>query len=183
MILQGCRVLAVCLIFLKLSDASAVIMRPLAVDELTRKADLIVQATVLDKSCLRDDAGRIYTKVNVRVGEVWKGALPTNALPGVLTIVQGGGTVGDVREEVAGDVLYESGEEFVAFLVFNPRGEPVTIGLAQGKFHVWRDQQTGKKFAGNLFHGRPEPADGNARDASAFLSVPELKQQVQQVSP
>ena len=53
-----------------------------------------------------------------------------------------------------------AGEEFVAFLVFNPRGEPVTIGLAQGKFHVWRDPQTGEKFANNLFHGKPEPAGG-----------------------
>ena len=101
-------------------------MRPLAIDELARKADLIVQGTVLDKICLRDDAGRIYTKVNIRVAEVWKGALPTNAPPPVLTIVQGGGTVGDVREEVSGDVQYDAGEEFVAFLVYNSRGEPVT---------------------------------------------------------
>jgi len=39
--------------------------------------------------------------------------------------------VGDVREEVSGEVQYNVGEEFVAFLVFNQRGEPVTIGLAQ----------------------------------------------------
>lgn len=166
-----------------LSNAPAVLMRPLAIAELVRKADLIVQGTVLDKVSLRDDAGRIYTRVNVRVGDVWKGTLPTNATPDVLAIVQGGGTVGDVREEVAGDVQYEVGEEFVAFLVFNPRGEPVTIGLAQGKFHVWRDRQTGEKFTNNLFHGKPEPAAGNARDSSALLSVTELKHQVQQVSP
>ena len=157
-------------------------MRPLTVDELTRKADLIVQGTVLDKTSLRDDEGRIYTRVNICVSEVWKGALPTNASPNALTIVQGGGTVGDVREEVSGNVQYEPGEEFVAFLVLNPRDEPVTIGLAQGKFHVWRDQQTGEKFANNLFHGAPEPAAGNPRDPSAFLSVTELKQQVKRVT-
>jgi len=165
------------------SNIHAVLMRPLAVDELTRKANLIVQGTVLDKSCQRDDTGRIYTRVNIRVTEVWKGALPTNAPPDVLTIVQGGGTVGDVREEVSGDVQYESGEEFVAFLVLNGRGEPVTIGLAQGKFHVWRDPQTGAKFANNRFHGKPEPVAGNRGDVSALLPVDELKHQVQQVAP
>jgi hypothetical protein len=175
--------LAVCLFSLKLPDANAVLMRPLTVDELARKADLIVQGTVLDKTCRRDDAGRIYTKVNIRVAEVWKGVLPTNASPNGFTIVQGGGTVGDVREEVSGDVQYDVGEEFVAFLVFNSRGEPVTIGLAQGKFHVWRDPQTGEKFANNLFHGKPEPVAGNDRNPSTPLPVSELKSQVQQVAP
>ena len=161
----------------------AVLLRPLAIDELARKADLIVQGTVLEQACLRDDAGRIYTRVNVRVAEVWKGALPTNASPGGLTVVQGGGTIGDVREEVSGDVQYEVGEEFVAFLVFNARGEPVTIGLAQGKFHVWRDPQTGEKFAHNLFHGQPDPAAGHRPDAATPLPVSELKRQVRQVAP
>ena len=99
------------------------------------------------------------------------------------TIVQGGGTVGDVREEVSGDVQYEPGEEFVAFLVFNARGEPVTIGLAQGKFHVWRDPQTGEKFTNNLFHGKPEPAGGGHGDAAPLLPVSELKRQVREVTP
>ena len=170
-------------LFFSFSNTHAVLMRPLAIDELARKADLIVQGTVLDKTCLRDDAGRIYTKVNIRVAEVWKGAPPTNTSPPGLTIVQGGGTVGDVREEVSGDVQYDAGEEFVAFLVFNPRGEPVTIGLAQGKFHVWRDSRTGEKFAHNPFHGKPEPVAGNDRNPSAPLPVSELKSQVQQVAP
>jgi len=170
-------------LFFSFSNTYAVLMRPLAIDELARKADLIVQGTVLDKTCLRDDAGRIYTRVNIRVAEVWKGVLPTNAPPPGLTIVQGGGTVGDVREEVSGDVQYDAGEEFVAFLVYNSRGEPVTIGLAQGKFHVWRDPQTGEKFAHNLFHGQPEPAVGNNRNPSAPLPVSKLKSQVQQVAP
>ena len=170
-------------LFFPYSNTRAVLMRPLAVDELARKADLIVQGIVLDKNSLRDDAGRIYTRVNIRVTEVWKGVLPTNASPQVLTVVQGGGTVGDVREEVSGDVQYEPGEEFVAFLVFNARGEPVTIGLAQGKFHVWRDPQTGEKFANNLFHGKPEPAAGDNRNLSTPLPVSELKSQVQQVVP
>jgi hypothetical protein len=170
-------------LFFSLFNVHAVIMRPLAIDELVRKANLIVQGTVINKTCQRDDVGRIYTRVNIQVAEVWKGALPTNASPPMLTIVQSGGTVGDVREEVSGNVQYEPGEEFVAFLVFNAQGEPVTIGLAQGKFHVWRDPQTGEKFTNNLFHGKPEPAPGNDHNPAAPLSVSDLKLKVQQVTP
>lgn len=112
------------------------LMRPLAVSELAGKADLIVEGRVLGKVSLRDDAGRIYTKVQIHVSEVWKGSPPASSTSNLLTIVQGGGTVGDVREEVSGQVQYDLGEEVVAFLLINPRGEPVTIGLAQGKFHV-----------------------------------------------
>jgi hypothetical protein len=167
-------------LFFALDSAQAVLMSPLGIDELTRKADLIIRATVLDKTCLRDEAGRIYTRVNVRVSEVWKGVLPTNAAPNALAIVQSGGTVGDVREEVSGEVQYDVGEEFVAFLVFNQRGEPVTIGLAQGKFHVWRGQQTGEIFACNPFYGAPEPAGNDGWDK---LRVSELKQRVRRVMP
>jgi hypothetical protein len=163
--------------------AQALLMRPLAVEELARQADLIVQGTVLDKSSLRDEAGRIYTRVNIRVAEVWKGVPPTNGTPGMLTIVQGGGTVGGVREEVSGEVQYDVGEEFVAFLVFNSRGEPVTIGLAQGKFHVWRDRQSGEKFARNLFHGGPDPSDAGAAQTRPSLRLQDLKQQAQQTPP
>jgi hypothetical protein len=166
-------------LFFALNGTQAVLMRPLDIGELTRKADLIVRGAVLDKTSLRDEAGRIYTRVNVRVSEVWKGALPTNAAPNSLAIVQSGGTVGDVREEVSGEVEYNVGEEFVAFLVFNQRGEPVTIGLAQGKFHVWRDPKTGEEFAHNPFHGAPEPAAGG----QGKLRVSELEQQVRRAAP
>jgi hypothetical protein len=167
-------------LFFLFNSTQAVLMRPLGIDELTRKADLIVRGTVLDKTSLRDEAGRIYTRVNVRVSEVWKGALPANAAPNSLAIVQSGGTVGEVREEVSGEVQYNVGEEFVAFLVFNQRGEPVTIGLEQGKFHVWHDRKTGEYFAHNPFHGAPEPAGDGNQDK---LRVSELKQQVRQVTP
>jgi hypothetical protein len=167
-------------LFFALNCTQAALMRPLGIDELTRKADLIIRGTVLDKTSLRDEAGRIYTRVNVRVSEVWKGALPANAAPNSLAIVQSGGTLGDVREEVSGEVQYSVGEEFVVFLVLNQRGEPVTIGLAQGKFHVWRDPQTGEKFVHNPFHGEPEPAGAGSQDK---LRVSELKQQVRQVIP
>ena len=54
---------------------------------------------------------------------------------------------------IPGQANYEIGEEVVAFLVLNSRGEAVTLGLAHGKFHVWKHPETGEKLARNIFHG------------------------------
>ena len=163
-------------------DLQAVLMKPLPLAELSQRDDLIVHGTVLSKTCQRDDAGRIFTKIELKVTEIWKGAVPG----GTLTIFQGGGTVGNERVEVSGEAQYAIGEEVVAFLVVNPRGLPITLALGQGKFHVWQDRQTGEKFAHNLFHGATEQKVGSealapehtvARPA-ARLKLKDLKQHV-----
>lgn len=140
---------AICLVSLPLR---ATIMVPLALKELTQRAELILHGTVASKVCLKDPEGRIYTRIEFKVSEVWKGVLSTNAF----VIVHAGGTVGDERTVVDGEASYEVGEELVSFLRLNQRGEGVSIGLAQGKFNVWQDGATGEPFAHNLFHGRPK---------------------------
>lgn len=151
--------LALCLSALNLS---AELMWPLPVEELTQRAELILHGMVANKTCQRSPEGRIYTRVDLLVSEVWKGSLTTNTI----TIVHSGGTVGNLRTSVSGQVSYEVGEEVVAFLVLNSRGEGVTLGLAQGKFHVWKDKATGEKFAHSLFHGATEQsASADDKDA------------------
>ncbi len=167
--------------------AHAVLMTPLAIEELSTNADLVVHGTVLGKTCQRDSAGRIFTKIDLKIIEVWKGTL-TNA---TLTIFQGGGTVGDERMEVSGEAEYGVGEEVVAFLVLNQRGEPITLALAQGKFHVWQDKPTGEKFTHNIFHGAGESARGetvtttNAPSQRKLerLQLNELKSRVRKEHP
>lgn len=127
-------------------------MVPLSVESLTQRAELILHGTVVRKGCLKDPEGRIYTKIEFKVSEVWRGTLSTNTF----VIVHAGGTVGDERMVVDGEAGYEVGEELVLFLRRNQRGEGVSIGLAQGKFNVWQDGSTGEQFAHNLFHGRPK---------------------------
>jgi hypothetical protein len=129
--------------------STAVQMIPLSVEEMTAKSDLVLHATVKSKVCERTPEGRIITRVELSTVETWKGNLTTNTF----TVVHGGGTVGNIRTEVSGQVDYEIGEEVIAFLVRNPRGQGVTLGLSQGKFNVWKDKVTGEKFAHNLFHG------------------------------
>jgi hypothetical protein len=148
-------------------------MRPLPVAELTERSELVLHGTVASKECGLDPSGRIVTRIQLSVEDVWKGALKTNSF----TIVHGGGKVGNLRAQVSGQVEYQTGEEVVAFLVLNQRGEGVTLGLAQGKFHVWKDKATGEKFAHNLFHGRSESSDSAAGPASpqATQAKPRLR--------
>ena len=145
-------------------------MWPLSVEELAQQADLIVHGTVTNKKCVQNPDGRIVTRVQLEVTEVWKGALATNSL----TVVHGGGQIGHIHSEVSGQVEYSVGEEVVAFLVLNPRGEAVTIGLAQGKFHVWKDKATGEKFVHNIFHGVTEQAAARVERKSERLALKEL---------
>jgi len=145
-------------------------MTPLAVEELARQADLVLHGVVKAQTCVRDAQGRIVTRVQIEVSDAWKGTLTTNAF----TIVHGGGQVDNTRSEVSGQVEYSVGEEVVAFLVLNQRGEGVTIGLAQGKFHVWKDKATGEKFTHNLFHGETEKTAAHEARKGGRLALKEL---------
>ncbi len=168
---------------------------PLSIAELTEQSSLVLHGTVLSKSCQRDPAGRIYTKVELQIAEVWKGSLTTNRF----TVVHGGGILGERRVVVSGQVEYGIGELVVAFLVLNPRGEGVTLGLMQGKFRVWKDAETGEELAQNPFHGTGTLshsmgeglgvegpfAGSRARNAVAVrgvLTLAELKRRVQEAA-
>jgi len=154
-------------------------MTPLAVEEIAREANLVLHGVVAAKTCVRDPDGRIVTRLQLQVTETWKGTLQTNSL----TIVHGGGQVGRIRSEVSGQVEYVVREEVVVFLMLNQRGEGVTIGLAQGKFHVWKDKDTGEKFAHNIFHGKPEEPIGQAKGKAKRLGLRELANRVKGNAP
>lgn len=149
-------------------------MIPLSVEEMTKGADLVVLGTVESKSCQRDGQGRIYTKVELSPKEVWKGKWDKEAL----TVVQGGGILGEERVVVSGQVEYGIGEEVVVFLVFNKQKEAVTLGMTQGKFHIWADKPGGVKEAANPFHGRAAGGKRPGITAAAqtgALTLEELK--------
>lgn len=132
------------------SAATAGSLVPLAVEQLVRDSEIVVFGGVKAKTCLRDDAGRIYTKVEIDVKETWKGAHPEGK---PILVVHGGGTLGERRLKVSNQVNYRIGEEVVAFLRLNQRGEAVTIAMCQGKFEVLRDEASGERYVRNTFHG------------------------------
>jgi hypothetical protein len=138
--------------------ADAVGVQPLSIEALAREADLVLHGKVLSKTTQRDPAGRIFTAVELNVLEVWKGAIGNNPF----LVVHGGGILGEEESSVSGQVQYSIGEEVVAFLVRNERGEGVTLAMTQGKFHVWEHAQTKAKLAANPFHGLAYPTAGMA---------------------
>jgi hypothetical protein len=151
---------------------------PLSIEELADKADIVVQGTVQSKTCARDDKGRIFTRVELAVSETWKGPLSTN-----LSIFQSGGILGEDGAMIPGQAAYEIGEEVVAFLVRNSRGEAVTLGLAHGKFHIGKDLKSGEKFAGNIFHAGNARRMSNGANPSPPLKLADLKRRALQRTP
>lgn len=134
-------------------------MRPVSVEDLAGRAERVVHARVEAVEMTRDDADRLVTRVELRVESVWKGDAAAT-----VTVVQAGGTVGTRRVVVTGEARYVPGEEVVVFLVANPRGEWLTLELAQGKFSVTRPTPD-KVWVANPFHGG-DPAPGGFRPAS-----------------
>jgi hypothetical protein len=154
-------------------------MRPLSIEQLTRKAHLVLHGTVLSKTCVPDAQAVIMTQIELQVSEAWKGA--PKASPFV--VVQSGGILGDRAVSVSGQEEFSVGEEVVLFLVLNAREEGVVVGISQGKFQVSKDPASGEACAHNRFHGtRASQGSGSARGRSR-LPLVELKRQVQQTGP
>lgn len=163
--------------------AQAVDFLPLSLEELAAQAEAVAQGVVLRRSCQQDGDGRIYTRIELQLKEVWKGRPPGP----VLTLVQGGGVLGEKRAQVIGQAEFTVGEEVVVFVVFNARGEAVTLGLRQGKFHVQPPVGGGEALAGNGFAHAARPASPRAALTApaappprAWLPLSELRRRVQE---
>ena len=165
-----------CLALSVVSAANGPKMRPLSIEQLTSKAQVVVHGSVESKTVQRDPEGRIYTRIELAVTGVWKGEARTNRF----TMVQGGGVLGEEVASVGGQEEFLIGEEVVAFLVLNQRGEGVVIGLVQGKFKVAKEA-SGEKFVHNVFHGVAPGAGagGNKKGNAGKLSLGQLKARVQ----
>jgi hypothetical protein len=96
--------------------------------ELTENAGRVVVGEVLSVRSNWDKGRRwIYTTIELQVAEIWKGEMPRN---GRLTVVQPGGSVGDIEMHVQGLRAFQPGDRAVLFL---SQGEPAwTVGLGQG---------------------------------------------------
>jgi hypothetical protein len=153
---------------------------PMGIEEMAARSALVLEGRVLRTECRQDAAGRIYTRIELEVQEAWKGTPSGNPF----VIVHGGGTLNGRRVTVSDQVEFQAGEEIVAFLVLNQRGEGVSLGLAQGKFSVWKDATSERRYAFNPFHGRPRTlirvgqSPGVSRHPE-LLSLEVLKQRVQ----
>ncbi|HVV16226.1 MAG TPA: hypothetical protein VHH90_03410 [Polyangia bacterium] len=83
---------------------------------------------------------RITTAVQLSVVESWKGSLE----PGTrLTVLEPGGTVGDVTTTVDGMPRFVPGERTLVFL-HGPPDRATVVGLTQGKRPLRRDPGSGR---------------------------------------
>lgn len=108
-------------------------IRPLTVEELATRATRICHGRVEAVEVLREPSGNLVTRVEIAAQAMWKGSL-TNRI----TLTQPGGTLGTRRVVIPGAPSFAPEEEVVLFLSLNPRGEWLTLDLAQGKFTVER---------------------------------------------
>jgi hypothetical protein len=132
---------AVLLASLLAGRARASLVMALDTNELTKRADHIAVADVISVESAWDDRHqKIHTTIELAVVESWKGgALPASHL----TIVQPGGTVGDIAMVVFGLSQFVTGERTLLFL----RGKTTAagvVGMAQGKRPMRRDASTGQ---------------------------------------
>ena len=126
-------------------SAAATQLKVLTIEQLTGLGESVVQGVVTSKVCQRDGDGRIFTRVDLAIKERWKGSRA------VVTIVHAGGVLGDEAAFADGQEQYDVGEEVVAFVRFNNRGEAITVGMNQGKFRVFK--HNGETLVYSPFHG------------------------------
>ena len=163
-------------IFLAAAASIAAQFIPRSVEELTTEATCVVHGRVEAVEVLAGSDGAPFTRVELAVESTWKGSSTPR-----IVVTQAGGTLGSRRVVVSGEATYLPGEEVVAFLVANPRGEWLTCGMAQGKFSVRREES--QAWVANPFvGGSPQP--GSFRPAHLLpLSLADLQKRVNAVKP
>jgi hypothetical protein len=130
---------------LTLSPAPADASLVLALDlpTMVTRADRVAVVDVVSvKSAWDARHEQILSTVDLMVVESWKGG---DAPATHLTIVQPGGTVGDLTQTVHGITHFVPGERAVVFLAGRPERTSV-VGMAQGKRLVRRDTASGRFF-------------------------------------
>lgn len=118
------------LLLLVSGSAHATLIEAFGVDELTARADRIIEGRVVEVQG-RFEGRLIVSTVRVATERCYKGACADH----VVEVVVPGGVAGDFVAEVAGAARFEVGERVVLFLATS-RGLLRPVGMGQGKFRV-----------------------------------------------
>jgi hypothetical protein len=129
--------------------AHASLVIALDTNELAKRADHVTVADVVSVQSGWDERHeKIRTTIDLLVVESWKGgAVPASHI----TIVQPGGTVGDVAMVVFGMSQFVPGERALFFLRGKPAAASV-VGMAQGKRPMRREEATGRWMINRADH-------------------------------
>jgi hypothetical protein len=123
------------------STARASLVMAMDLEEMTTRADRVVVGEVLSvKSAWEPDHKRIFTNIEIRVADTWKGTIP---LGGKIIVQQPGGQVGDIESRVYGLAHFREGDRAVLFLKGTEQASAV-LGLGQGMRSLRFDESARK---------------------------------------
>jgi hypothetical protein len=127
--------------------AQATVLVPMDTQALTARADRVLLGVVESQTAhWTSDHQAIYTDVTVRVTQSYKGA----AAPGERVVVRReGGNLDGLGMRVFGAAQFVVGEEVVLFTE-KRGGVAYTVGMTQGKLHVYQDADGVKRVAADL---------------------------------
>jgi hypothetical protein len=157
---------------------------PPTFDQLVQQAEFIFQGTVTNAQAVWEGEGaqrHIETYVTFNVEDNVKGNAGTS-----YTIKMLGGTVGEETMEVTDTPKFKVGDRDILFVEHNNEQFVPLVGINHGRFHVQRDDQTGRDIVVNdegqpvrdlTQLGRNEQA-AVASDVAGAISPDQLKSAV-----
>jgi hypothetical protein len=120
--------------------ATQVIFQSLA--ELGTNSTAVIKGKVAGvRSYWNDSHTKIFTETTITIDETFKGQLG-----GVVSVVQLGGMVDNIRVTAHGALQWRFDEEVVLFLEPGVDQTYQVAGFSQGKFQIDRDPQTGAVY-------------------------------------
>lgn len=164
-----------------LSSMHATTVIPPTFDQLVQQAEVIFQGTVTNVRSVWEGEGaqrHIDTYVTFQVQESVKGNAGAS-----YTIRMLGGTVGDETMEVTDTPKFNVGDRDILFVEHNNEQFVPLVGIKHGRFHVQRDEQTGRDV---VLNGEGEPVrdlatlgrEEESVSASEAISPEDLKSAV-----
>jgi hypothetical protein len=164
-----------------LPQLQATTVVPISVEELTARAQVVVEGHALEQWSQWDGAEHlIYTYTRFAVTSRLKGAAADTVV-----VRQMGGSAGGYTQIVSGVRQWQIGDQAVLFLrpsVAND-GSLAVVGLMQGNFRISRD----RSGVATVSNGMPSVSFASGGQISAFsgsrMSLTELEQRVRRALP
>jgi hypothetical protein len=169
-------------LIVSLSSIRATMVVPPTFDQLVEQAELIFRGTVTDVRSVWEGEGaqrHIDTYVTFQTQDSIKGNVDAS-----YTIRLLGGTVGDETMEVTDAPKFKVGDRDILFVEHNNEQFVPLVGINHGRFHVQRDEQTGRDV---VLNGEGEPVRDLTKigrqeesvSAAEAISPEELKSAIQ----
>lgn len=159
------------------SSVKATIMQRLEVEELARNStDVFHGQIVSTQTYWNAEHTRIYTGVNVRINESFKGSARSGE---TVRVAQLGGEKDGFKTDYAGRPEFTTGESVVLFTTRTRNNELTVVGLKQGKMLV-NGQSVTRDFSGlTLIERSKSGKDAQLpKTTSAQLPLSELRRRV-----